>query len=49
MSNVIILLNSYSKGGVVNKGSYPVYVKGISQCCIDKNGKQTITPVSISK
>jgi hypothetical protein len=45
MNNTIIILNSYNKNGLTLSGNYPVYVKGISQCCIDKNGKQVITPV----
>ena len=47
MTNAIVLLTSYTnKNGLKIKGSFPIFLGGISQCCLDQYGNQTITPVN---
>jgi len=48
MSSPIIVLNSYIVKNKVIRGNFPIYVKGISQCCINARGEQVITPVVIN-
>lgn len=49
MNQTIIKLFSYIKNNKVIKGSFPVYVLNISQCCTDSKGNQTSTPITISQ
>ena len=43
----IILKNYINVEGVVVKGNFPVYVSGISECCLDSNKNQRVTPIVI--
>jgi hypothetical protein len=49
MSQTVVFLTSYTVNSKFVKGSFPVYVKGISQCCIDKNGYVTIQPITVKQ
>jgi hypothetical protein len=48
MSNPIIVLTSYIVNNKIIRGSFPLYVKGISQCCINARGEQVITPIVVN-
>ena len=47
MNQTIVILNSYIYNSSVIKGNFPIYVAGISQCCVDENGVLTVTPVIV--
>jgi len=47
MADDIIILTSYTIKGVEIQGNFPIYVNGVSQCCIDEDGNQIVTPVEI--
>lgn len=33
--------------GNMVKGNFPIYIRGISQCCVDNDDKVTVTKVTI--
>jgi hypothetical protein len=43
----ILILKSYVINSRLIRGSFPIYIKGISQCCITPDNKQVITPVIV--
>jgi hypothetical protein len=49
MNDSVIFLTSYVVNAKTVVGSFPVYVKEISQCCIDENGVLTIEPITINQ
>jgi hypothetical protein len=42
-----VILTTQKINSVEVKGTYPIYVRGVSQCCIDINDIQQITPIVI--
>jgi hypothetical protein len=42
-----VILTTQKINGIKVDGTYPIYVRGVSQCCIDKNDYQQITPIVI--
>jgi hypothetical protein len=42
-----VILKSQKINTTIKLGVYPVYVRGVSKCCIDKNEVQQITPIVI--
>jgi len=44
-----IMLTSYKKGPNVVNGNFPIYITGVSECCIGYNGIQKITPIIVPK
>jgi len=49
MNQTVIFLTSYVVNGKTIQGSFPVYIKEVSQCCIDENGVLTIQPITIKQ
>jgi hypothetical protein len=48
MRNPILKVSSYVVNNRVIRGSFPIYVLGISQCCIKPDGTQQVTPIVIN-
>jgi hypothetical protein len=48
MSSPILILTSYVVNNKIIRGSFPIYVLGISQCCIKADGTQKVTPIVIN-
>jgi hypothetical protein len=42
-----VVINTQKVNGVPVQGTYPIYVRGVSQCCIDDNDVQQILPIVI--
>lgn len=49
MSSPVLILTSYTVNGNKKFGNYPIWIKGISQCCIDPSGKLTINPIIVKQ
>jgi len=49
MNQTVIFLTNYTVNSRVIKGRFPVYIKGISQCCVDSKGYVTIQPIKITQ
>jgi hypothetical protein len=48
MSSPVIKITSYMVNNRVIRGSFPIYIKGASQCCINGEGYQVITPIAVN-
>lgn len=47
MNNQIVIINIYtSLNNTRIRGRFPMYMAGISKCCVDSTNKQTITPIN---
>jgi hypothetical protein len=50
MSNKnFVFLKSYNINGATINGTFPIYIKGISQCCINPKGILIATPINVPK
>jgi len=48
MSSPIIVLTSYVVKNKVIRGNFPIYIKGVSQCCVKPDGTQVVTPIVVN-
>lgn len=48
MKSPILIIKSYVVNNKIIKGDFPIYILGISQCCIKPDGSQQITPIVIN-
>jgi hypothetical protein len=48
MSSPIIILTSYVVNKKVIRGNFPIYVRGVAQCCIKSDGTQVVTPIVVN-
>jgi hypothetical protein len=46
-SSPILILKSYIINSKLIRGNFPIFIKGISKCCIGNDNKQIITPVIV--
>jgi hypothetical protein len=44
-----IVLKSYTANDVTTVGDFPIYITGVSECCLDDNGNQKVVPLVIPK
>lgn len=49
MSSSVVIFKSYNKNSKTITGSFPIWTKGVSICCIDNKGNQTSTPITIKQ
>jgi hypothetical protein len=44
-----IMLTSYKSGSNTVKGNFPIYITGVSKCCLGNDGVQKIIPIIVPK
>jgi hypothetical protein len=44
-----IVLKSYTANDTTTIGEFPIYITGVSECCLDEKGKQKVIPIVIPK
>jgi hypothetical protein len=42
-----IVLKTQTVKNATKRGVYPIYIRGVSQCCFDANKGQTVTKIVI--
>jgi len=48
MSKPIIIVTSYVVNNRIIRGRFPIYVRGISECCLKPDGTIKATPIIIN-